>query len=259
MKDPIDPKKEGPKLVSENSPEQIELLRKREATDRATVEARQRLRVLVANILRIIAGAGERASIALQMHDALKTYLDWSKAAEETTGLSINDDHEIWSPLTLDSVFPHEHHSPQTEEEWQDWALENPHREYIRERDRQMNRIRQIVLREIAAEIAGIDVQSRKYNGDYHDAIHHICNTHEEYRKTQGKPVKPNLTRVQFAEQAIAGLREREQQKAAAAATERRERMIANLQEHQVRALRAVLDGSEEALAQLYQFAAKSE
>jgi hypothetical protein len=252
MKDPIDdPKKQGPKLVSENSPEQIELLRKREAADMAAVEARKRIRELVANILRIIAGAGEPVCIALQMHDALKANLDWSKAAEEANGHSINDDHEIWSPLTLDSVFPREHHSARTEEEWHEWALENPYREYIRTRDRQMDRIRQIVLREIAAEMAGIDMHSRKYNGDYHEAIHRICDEHEQYRKTEGKPVKPNPTRVQFAEQAIAELRERQQQKAAA---EYRENMIANLQEHQVRGLRAVLDGSEEALTQIDAF-----
>ncbi len=112
-----DLKKEGPKLVSENSPEKIELLRKREAADRAAAEARERERVLVANILRIIAGAGEPVSTAVQMHGALKAYLDWSKAAEEATGHSIHDDREIWSPLTLDSIFPREHHSAQTEEE----------------------------------------------------------------------------------------------------------------------------------------------
>jgi hypothetical protein len=251
MNDQIDDlEKQGPKLVSENSPEKVKLLRKREAADRAAAEARQRVRVLVANILRIIAGAGEPVSTAVQMHDALKAYLDWSKAAEEATGCGINDDQEIWSPLRLDSLFPHEHRDPQTEEEWQEWALENPQRDYIRERDRQMDRIRQIVLREIAAEMAGIEMHSRKYNGDYRDAINRICDEHEKYRKTQGKPVKSNPTRVQFAEQAIAGLREREQQKAAASAAERREKMVANLQEHQVRGLRAVLDGSEEALAQ---------
>jgi hypothetical protein len=251
MNDQIDdPKKQGPKLVSESSPEKIELLRKREAADRAATEARQRVRVLVANILRIIAGAGEPGSAALQIHDALKAYLDWLKAAEDATGHSIHDGREIWSQLTLDSIFPCAHHSAQTEEEWREWALEDPHREYIRERDRQMDHIRQIVLREIAAEIAGVDVQSRKYNGDYQQAILGICEVREKYRKAQGNPVKPNPARVQHAEQAIADLRARQQKEAAAADAERREKMIANLHEHQVRGLRAVLDGSEEALAQ---------
>lgn len=235
------------KIVSESSPEQIAKLRAREKAERAAKIASTALRELITNLLRIIAGGGEPVSVLAQIEEFHSAYVTWLKAAHEV-GSPLPSDADVWSGLTLSDLFPHEQR-PRTEREWSECASDDPRLEYLSERDRQMENIRQIVLREIASTMSGVTMHSQKHHGDFHVAIQRICDAHDRFAKRRGKPFKPNPFHMQLAENAIANLKRKEAADAKKAAEEQKERQIANLAEHQLQALKAVAYGPPELLS----------
>ena len=240
------------KIISENTPEHIAKLRAREKAEHAAKTASVALRELIANLFRIVAGAGEPVSLLAQTEQFRSAYVTWLNAAHEV-GSPLPNDADVWSGLTLNELFPDER-GPQTEQEWREWVSGDPRLEYLRERDREMDDIRQIVLREIAATLSGVTMHSRKHHGDFHMAIQRICDARERYTKEKGRPFKANPFRIHLAEEAIANLKRKEVEDANRAAAELKERRIANLAEHQLRALRAIEHGSAELLAQTDNF-----
>jgi hypothetical protein len=210
---------------------------------------------LAVNLLRILGGAGKPETLLSDIDKARSAYVDYLQTAR-ADGQILPE--PASSGLDIDTLFKSEIPKPATEEEWQRWARDDPYRDYLIEREYIKLSLRRSVLREIAAELAGVQVQSRRYSNEIDDAIHRIIRAKETLdqqessasvsprRKSPSVPVMPVSTppvRVAIAEQAIADIRRA-----------KRDNEIACLDNYQIAGLRAVQAGSAEALALVNSF-----
>lgn len=230
-------------LVSENSSAKI-------AADRARQTASRRLSDLAVNLLRIVAGAGKPEKLLIDIDNARSAYIEYLQAAK-IAGQVLPECAS--SNLNIDALFRTEVRNPETEEDWQRWARDDPYRDYIAEREAIKLSLRRSVLREIAAELAGAGVQSQRHGNDVNGAVRHMSDAQERFNKLRDNrapaPPRPlpsvplvtahaNADRATIAEKAIADIKRA-----------KRAGEIAGLSSHQVEGLRAVQAGSVEALA----------
>jgi hypothetical protein len=236
-----DDKKPDLKIVSTISSEEIDAKRAladaRRSVKVACEDAAQRLHRLTANLLRIIAGAGEPGRLLTDIDEARTTYIKHSQSLQDARacGEYLRDD--ISTGLDIDELFKTDEHLPQTEEEWRRWQAraDDPFHDYSEESERTKRHLRRSVLREVAANLTGIDVQSRKHSNDIDDAVRRLVDLREDYLKRRDRPAAPNPIRARMVEEAIADIRKTARQK-----------QIAGLPSHQIKGLRVIASGSFE-------------
>lgn len=232
------------RVVSENSAEEIALKRARE-------EAEWKLRLLAENLLRVIAGAGKPEKLLADIDVARTRYLEYLAAAKAANVMP----GDIVAPLRIDHLFHEDADRPQTEHEWREWAIKNPEGDYFNARRRWIQHIRRGVLREVASELVGSDLQGRRSEQQVWDGIHAIMNARDdmvdarkaaERAERRGTPVKPviDTARAALAEGKIEEIRQAQQAQERA----KRAQEIAGLSEQQIAGLRAVEAGAAEAL-----------
>jgi hypothetical protein len=236
-------------LVSENSSTKI-------VADRARETAFRCLSGLAVNLLRIIGGAGKPETLLIDIDNARSAYIDYLQTAK-AAGQVLPE--RACSGLNIDALFRSEVRYPATEEEWQRWARDDPYGDYMAEWEAIKLSLRRSVLREIAAELAGVSVQSQRHGNDIDSAIRSMSDAQEKFYKRRDNPVpapsrrlppsmplmtpRANAAMATIAEQAIADLKRA-----------KRDGEIASLAGHQVEGLRAVQVGSVEALAPVNSF-----
>lgn len=210
------------RLVAKNDPAQI-------ATEYAHQKAESAMTNFVANLLRVIAGAGQPDAVITNMHDTLAAWLEFDKAAgwHQPTPMP--------SLPTLDALFEPTATAPQTEDQWRQWATDDPMREFHDERDRIVRVLRTAVLREIAGKMTGHPFHVSTYGGQITQAMRDYQRAHETLAASRDRPPRPAPYRQQIAADAIDKLRE-----------QARDDMIAGLRTDQFAALRAVQSGAPE-------------
>jgi hypothetical protein len=225
------------RLVVENDPTELAVNHAQAEDDRRRDHAARALRTLAANLLRVIAGAGEPDRMPRDLRDAFAAWAEFANAhqyPEETPGAD---------ELRIDRLFPDDDESPQTEEEWRRWAEPNPLRDYREARQWIIQALRRSMLREVAETIAGNDMQIRRNERDIEQSLVRLEAALDRYRKESKRPPKPDPISQQTAEGAIAKLRADKREKEIADREAKRDKMIANLAAHQWAALRAVRSG----------------
>jgi hypothetical protein len=225
------------RLVVENNPSQIAVGRARTNDEHQRDVAARELRKLAANLLRVIAGAGDAGRLPHDLRDAFAAWTEFAKVGHNQLATT-PDAFE----LTIDHLFPADK-EPQTEEEWRRWAGANPLRDYRDVREWIMRDLRRSVLREVAETIAGNDMQIRRNQQDIEKLLDRLEEALNKYQKDSKRPPKPNSIRQQRANNAIAKHRADKQEKEIADRESARDKMIASLAVHQWTALRAVRSG----------------
>ncbi|AMN42936.1 hypothetical protein [Rhodoplanes sp. Z2-YC6860] len=262
------PKNDKLRLVIENDPARIAERQKQIVADDAHDQSAASLATLVANLLRVLAGAGQPYAMPGDLLKAAEHYRDAYNAGSHGQMPGLED-------LILYHLFREneERDKPQTEEEWLHWAADNPERDYEEERRSLLHQLRRHVLREIASTITGSDLQIRRERGEIDDVLRRLeqagdryfnrpSNLTSSYRRnraereiaklrgadtqvrdlakepiTKVRSQKPNLSsRQEIADLEIEKLQARE-----------RDKMIAGLQRHQWIALYAVHSGETRA------------
>lgn len=221
-------------------------------TDYTCKMAFSRLCDLAANLLRIIGGAGKPQTLLVDIDEARTAYIDYLQTARAEGQLLPEP---ASSGLDIDALFKSEIRKPVTEEQWKEWARDDPLRDYLIEQKLIKLSLRRSVLREIAAELAGIPVQSQKYSNEIDDAIHRMIRARERFdqrkssvsvsprRQSPSVPLSTPPIRTAIADQAITDIRRA-----------KRDNEIACLDSYQIAGLRAVQAGSAEALALVNSF-----
>ncbi|CAN5142822.1 hypothetical protein BH10PSE10_BH10PSE10_04720 [soil metagenome] len=225
------------RLVVKNDPAQLMTSIAQADDDRRRHGAALALQRLVANLLRVIAGAGEPHRLPRDFHDTFASWADFSNAHQYSGEIPGVDE------LRIDRLFPDDDESPQTEEEWRRWAEPDPLHDYQQVRRLIIHRLRRNMLREVAETIAGNDMQIRRNERDIEQSLDQLETALDKYRKESKKPPKPNPINQKIAEDAIAKLRADKREKEIADREAQRDKMIANLAAHQWTALRAVRSG----------------
>jgi hypothetical protein len=249
------PKSDKLQLVADNDPAKIAERQRQLAADKARRQAAASVAALVTNLLRVLAGAGESYAVPSDLIKAAQHYLDAQNAGHrgEMPGLA---------NLMLDRLFKSdEDERPQTEEQWRRWAADDPWRDYQEERRSLLNELRRHILREIASTITSSDLQIRRETREIDDVLRQIEDARKRYFDGPRKPA--NAYRRSIVEREIAKLHSTQaelqrtpdeqpnptpRQKVADIEIEnlkiqKRDEMIARLQQHQWRALYAVHSG----------------
>jgi hypothetical protein len=258
------PKRDKIRLVADNDPASIAERQKQSAADDARDRAATSLATLVANLMRVLAGAGEPYTIPSDLLTASEHYRDSYNAGNRGPMPGLGD-------LTLYHLFREgeELDRPQTKEEWRLWGADDPRRDYEEERRLLLSQLRVHVLREIASTITGSQLQIRREKQEIDKTLRELEEARERYFNGSRRPPsgyrrsvaeheieklrradierqydarretanardqKPNLgSRQQIADSEIKSLQIR-----------KRDEMIASLQAHQWSALRAVQSG----------------
>jgi hypothetical protein len=219
------PKDEKLRLVADNDPARIIERQKQILAARAGDQVSESLAALIANLLRVLAGAGAPNRVPHELSETVKHYNDAYNAGNRGQMPGLEN-------LVIDRVFREdaEHDKPQTEEEWRRWAADDPRRDYEDERHLLLHELRRHVLREIASTITGSDPQIRLEQGKISNLLRRLEEARECYFNGPRKP--RSVYRQSIAEREIKNLRVR-----------KRDEMIASLQQHQWIALYAVHSG----------------
>jgi hypothetical protein len=225
------------KLVVKNDTAQLMTNLAQADDDRRRYAAGLALQRLVANLLRVIAGAGEPHRLSRDFHDTFASWGDFSNTQQHSGEIPGIDE------LRIDRLFSDDDESPQTEEEWRRWAEPDPLHDYRLVRRWIIHRLRRNIFREVAETIAGNDMQIRRNERDIEQSLDELEAAHDKYRKESKKPPKPNPLSQKMAEEAIVKLRAEKREKEIADREVQRDKMIANLAAHQLAALRAVRSG----------------
>ena len=194
------PKDDKLRLVTDNDPALIAEHQKQVAADNARDRAAASLATLVANLLRVLAGAGEPYAVPGNLLKASEHYRDAYNAGNRGQIPGLED-------LILYHLFHEgeERGKPQTEEEWRRWAADNPRRDYEEERRSLLHQLRRHILREIASTITGSDLQIRREEREIDNVLRRIEEAREHYFNGPRKPSRPY--RRSIAEHEIAKLR----------------------------------------------------
>jgi hypothetical protein len=192
------PKNEKLRLVADNDPARISERQKQAAADRMRDLAADSLSELVANFLRVLAGAGRPFALPRDLLTAAEHYHQAYEAGIRSHLPGLED-------LMLDHLFRHERGRPQTEEEWRNWAADDPERDYNDLRRTLLQRLRRHVLREIASTITGSDLQIRREQQEIEDVLRQIEEARERYFN---RPRPPNHYRRSIADLQITKLKE---------------------------------------------------
>jgi hypothetical protein len=187
--------------VADNDPARIAERQKQIVADNARDRAAASLETLVANLLRVLAGAGEPYAVPSNLLKASKHYRDAYNAGNRGQMPGLED-------LVLYHLFREgeEHEKPQTQEEWRRWAADNPRRDYEEERRSLLHQLRRHVLREIASTITGSDLQIRREEREIDNVLRRVEEARERYFNG---PKNPTISpyRRSIAEREIAKLR----------------------------------------------------
>jgi hypothetical protein len=194
------PKNDKPRLVAENDPARIAEHQKQVAADDARDQAAASLATLVANLLRVLAGAGQPYVVPSNLLKASEHYRDAYNTGNRGQMPGLDD-------LILYHLFREgeERDKPQTEEEWRHWAENNPRRDYEDERGLLLHQLRRHVLREIASTITGSELQIRREEQEIDNVLRRLEEAREHY--FNGPRKSPSPYRRSIAEHEIAQLR----------------------------------------------------
>jgi hypothetical protein len=175
-------------------------IKSRIAADNARDQAAASLAMLVANLLRVLAGAGEPYALPGSLLKASEHYRDAHNAGKVGQMPGLED-------LILYHLFREgeERDKPQTEEEWRRWAADDPRRDFEEERRSLLHQLRRHVLREIASTIMGSELQIRREERQIDDVLRRLEEAREHYLDRPRKP--SNQYRRSIAGQEIAKLR----------------------------------------------------
>ena len=189
------------RLVAYNDPTRIAEHQKQVAANDARDRAAESLATLIANLLRVLAGAGEPYSVPANLLKASEHCRDAYDAGNHGRMPGLED-------LILYRLFreDEERDTPHTKEEWRRWAADNPRRDYEEERRSLLHQLRRHILREIASTITGSDLQIRREQGEIDDVLRRIEKAREDYFNGSRNP--PSAYRRSIAEREIAKLRE---------------------------------------------------
>jgi hypothetical protein len=221
-------------LVADNSSVKIEQRRARQEAEHAETRARDAIRRLTINLLRIIAGAGEPVALLRDIDTARTTYIQYITAAERAgcRATLLTDE------LTLDHLFSSEdrERQPMTEEDWDRWAAPiDPYDEYCESKTQAKIELRRAALRQVASALStgeSRDPSLKAHGGNLDDVIEVILSAKTRFQQRRSQSSKADPARQAIAEQKKAELRQ-----------QRRVRQIASLPPHQVAGLRAVNTG----------------
>ena len=157
------------------------------------------LATLVANLLRVLAGAGEPYAVPGNLLKAWEHYRDAYNAGNRGQMPGLDD-------LILHHLFDEggERDKPLTEEEWRRWAADDPRRDYEEERRSLLHQLRRHVLREIASTITQSSLQIRREEQEIDDVLRRFEEARERYFNGPRKP--PRAYRHSIAEHEIAKL-----------------------------------------------------
>ncbi len=195
------PKNDKLRLVTDNDPAQIAERQKQVAANYARDQAAASLATLVANLLRVLAGAGEQYALPGHLLKASEHYSDACNAGNRGQMPGLEE-------LILYDLFREgeERDKPQTEEEWRRWAADNPRRDYEEERRSLLHQLRRHVLREIASTITGSDLQIRREGREIDNVLRRLAELRKHHFDEPKKPPRPYRARI--AEHEISKLRE---------------------------------------------------
>lgn len=262
------PKDDKFRLVVDNDPARIAEHQKEVAADNARDRAAASLATLVANLLRVFAGAGEPYAVPGNLLKVLEHYREAYNAGNrgQMPGLE---------GLILYHLFGEEKErdKPRTEEEWRRWAADDPRRDYEEERGLLLNQLRRHILREIASAMTQSDLQIRREEREIDNVLQRLEKAREHYFNGPRRP--PSPYRRSIAQLEIAKLRETDGEGQRTAEQEfakvrrrkpnlnsrqeiadreietlqaqERDKMVASLQPHQWTALYAVHSGETRA------------
>ena len=262
------PKDDKLRLVADNDPARIAERQKQVAADNARDRAATSLATLVANLLRVLAGAGEPYAVLDNLLKASEHYRDAYNAGNRGQMPGLED-------LILYHLFceGEEREKPRTEEEWRRWAADDPRRDYEENRGSLLHQLRGHVLREIASTITQSRLQIRREEQEIDNLLRRLEKAREHYFNGPRKPLSPyrrstaeyeieklreaHTERQRTAKQEIAKVRhwkpnpnsrqEIAEHEIENLAAQKRDEMIGGLQPHQWAALHAVHSGETRA------------
>jgi hypothetical protein len=193
------PKIDKLRLVADNDPARITERQKQVAADDARDQAAASLARLVANLLRVLAGAGEPDAVPDNLLKASGNYRDAFNAGNRGGMPGLED-------LNLYRLFREgeERDKPQTEEGWRRWAADDTRRDYEEERRLLLHQLRRHVLREIASTITQSELQIRREEQEIDNVLRRLEEAREHYCNGPKKPPRPY--RQSIAEHEIAKL-----------------------------------------------------
>lgn len=195
------PKNDKLRLVADNDPTRIAEHQKHVAANSTRDQTAASLATLVANLLRVLAGAGQPYTVPSDLLKASEHFRGAYDAGHRGQMPGLED-------LILDHLFREveESDKPQTEEEWRRWAADNPRRDYEEERRSLLHQLRRHVLREIASVITGSELQIRREEQEIENVLRRLEEARERYLKGPRKSFSPY--RRSIAAHEIAKLRD---------------------------------------------------
>ena len=180
------PKYDNIRLVADNDPARIAEHRQQLAADDTRDQAAASLATLIANLLRVLAGAGQPYAVPGDFLKAVEHYRDAYNAGNRGQMPGLEE-------LILYHLFREgeERDKPQTEEEWRRWAADNPRRDYEEERRSLLHQLRRHVLREIASTITGSDRQIGREQREIDNVLRRLEEARQHYFNRPRNPPRP--------------------------------------------------------------------